>query len=282
MKLFIFVMSLVCSLCLGKGIRTGGNGGGFGEMKALLLWKTMDQHLRLCLPPASLCGLTSDETLFVQKILPSFPDERLYGGIDFFNDPQMTRTVETKNQIGDKISINSALLSEPGGLSRSLQSIGTWILWGVFRHHQIEAAHIDLLPLAKRIYSYFAEDVSTQKIGSYPNYLLLHRLNIHLNKTQNFFQERLIIEDKTASYDLLSDQKVRNFCGKQQSPQFQIEKITSVQGGTLLIVQLSWSCNGTSWGSALLSYKLIMDSDSVLQYPIPIEIRGVTNPESGV
>lgn len=109
--------------------RTGGNGGGFGEMKALKVFQSLNRYVNLCLANTSNCPINSSEEIALRALADSLNTELSLTPIDFRHDIE-TDYVTGSNQ-GDILWIRPSSLYNSLGLPKSFGEIGSIVLQGL-------------------------------------------------------------------------------------------------------------------------------------------------------
>lgn len=109
--------------------RTGGNGGGFGEMKALAVFKSLDRYVNLCLANTVSCSLTQNETATLQIFSKSLSTELVVTPIDFRHDIETDYV--TGREHHDILWIRSSSLYDGNGIPKSFGEIGSIVLQGL-------------------------------------------------------------------------------------------------------------------------------------------------------
>lgn len=272
---------LIFSLSAPAGVRTVGNGGGFGEMKAYLALQQMGRQIQLCLALSQICNLSLQERTLFQQVAKSLPEEQRLTGLKFFDDPSLVRTVETEGQVGAPISINSYLLTDESGIAASYQKISGYILYGLLKHQA--AQNTGLWDLALSSMAGFHEELLSTRLsmGVY-NPPLVHHLLVSSSYDSEVIFESMLIEDVGSTHDLISNSDLAHICPGQQTPKVKIRNFGQGNSTDSLSVHTQWSCDGVSWGEAILNFQFQLDRDEHIILPIETSTRGLVKPQSGV
>ena len=276
----VIILVLICATGF-SGVRTVGNGGGLGEMKAHFAFQDMDRHLMLCLNLGRICPLREEQAALLQKVLRSFPEEKRSGGVQFFDDPSGKRTVEVSKQVGTPLFLNSALLTTPQGLASPMETVASYVLWGLLRHQQDETAGLDLWKLAQTVFENLRENDLSQTFWLEGFSYKIHDLKILSRQNGSLVTEYLLVEDVEKTYDLIAFSGLGTQCKQGALVVKSVNDVSGTNRGDHS-AQLQWSCDGKSWGQAVLFYKIRLDNQGKLLLPISISIRGLIKPSTGV
>jgi hypothetical protein len=273
-----FVLLLVFAISASAGVRTVGNGGGFGEMKAHLALQQMSSQIHICLALSTVCKLTDEQKGRLIRLDKVLAIETSQGGLQFFNDPTLRRTVETQPRVGAPISLNSNLLTYRTGASETLGKISSYVLFGLLQHQAGSASSAELWGLAEIVFASFQENILTNAYNIGTNRILLHRLRFSELKTSRFIYESLLIEDQVKTYDLILTSGLDQMC-PASSVAFSTKILSMSPGATgELNLQVGWSCDSKNWGKAAIYYHFNIDSRGQIVLPLQKSIRGVIKP----
>jgi hypothetical protein len=258
------------------GVRTVGNGGGFGEMKAYLAFQQMGRQIRLCFTVASVCSLTTEQKKLLEQVLTSLERER--GGVQFFNDSTLVRTVETAPQVGSPVLINSNLLTESTGIAATFEKITGYVLYGLLQHQKSDMSPSELWQLSVNVFSNFRESNFTSNINIGGFYHQLHHMQVLNIQDSSLIYDGLLVEDSVKTVDLLAETDLMSLCPNKSNFYAKIKSLNPGPSNGDLTVLVSWSCDSENWGEAILYFSMSINRDYEINLPIPNAIRGLVRP----
>lgn len=115
------VLLILISLVTQAGVRTVGNGGGYAEMKAVLINDQLPTFLEVCLNDLNSCGLSQAELIVVKSVLQipmnlKFKETCTESPISILDDQK-------------RIAIESCVLYHQGqSVAKDFSEIGVWVL----------------------------------------------------------------------------------------------------------------------------------------------------------
>ena len=222
LKKISLVLGFIFSFTSAAAVAGGGfvnNGGGLAEKNVLYAYEKLETYIELCLNSKT-CKLTSDQTVLLQKILQTLPQERrgkqLFFGSEknapgsFMIDGNV-RVARTGDAIGSPIYINSDLLyTKAAGNSYEPVTIpeAVAILLHEFGHHHGNYSHEELDLLGVRVSLLLQQKfVATPLIPWSPNEISASVLNVDL--IDGFPQVLLTVGDEIMDLSALYAQEVR-------------------------------------------------------------------------
>ena len=278
-KNLVILVFLLSATSAKAGIRTVGNGGGFGEMKANLAFQQMGRQIQTCFAVPALCLMNDAQKNLLVRVLQALPSELRAGGIQFFNDPSLVRTVQTEDRVGAVISLNSSLLTSEDGIARSFEQISGYVLYGLLLHQTTQVTP-DLFPFSASLFSGLQESLSTLPLTVEGFNLSLHQMQILNSQDSSVILEGVLLEDPANTYDLISDSDLAAYCPTPQDLATRVKGFRPGSQSTDISVQVDWSCDGKNWGQADLLYHLHVNNQGVLAEEPHAIIRGLIKPET--
>lgn len=260
------------------GVRTVGNGGGFGEMKAYLALQEMGRQIRLCFAVSSVCSFNNEQKDLLKKVLLSLESEQSVGGVQFFNDPTLKRTVETSAFVGAPLLINSSLLTESTGVAASFEKITGYVLFGLLQHQKHNLSTEELWNFSLGVFANFRESSSTNSFLVYGAPLHLHHLQVLNTQDSSLIYDGLLLEDGEKTVDLLAQAHLAAFCPKGSTFSVKIKGQNPGPRIGDLTVPILWSCDSKNWGKAIIYYHVTVDNKDLIVMPINSDVRGVVKP----
>ena len=234
---FIFML-FVGSVSLAD-IRVVGNGGGLGEMKAVVVFQNMERYLTPCLKNAAACQLEAPEIAVVQKILQILPVERSRYNLEFYSSPT-SEAFTTGHEIGSKLSINSSAVSDANGHPYSTNLIGTIIFRGLLQHLKIQTTNIP-----EKIFLNLQEQEQFVSLGA----SMIHWLK--LTQLKQFVGDELLLEKTNKTYDLFSLLSNIELCNNPKNLFLRIVNLSQeIVSSESINVDIQWNCGGVNLGSA--------------------------------
>lgn len=261
------------------GVRTVSNGGGFGEMKAYLALQQMGRQIRLCFAVSSVCSLDAEKKQILEQVLTSLERER--GGVQFFNDPTLARTVETSAQVGTPLFINSSILTESTGIAATFEKITGYVLYGLLQHHKSNMTASELWHFSENVFSNFRESNSTSNINVGGWHFQLHHMQVVNIQDSGLVYDGLLLEDAVKTVDLLAETDLASLCPNKSNFYVKIKSQNPGPGSGYLTVPVSWSCDSENWGEAIIYFRMDIDKNAEIILPIPNTIRGLVKPFPG-
>jgi hypothetical protein len=274
-KLIALLFSISTSTA---GVRTVGNGGGFGEMKAHLALQSMSRQITLCLSIPVACQVTEAEKTLLVKVLRSIEIENKSGGLQFFNDPSLRETVRTNPFIGAPLFINSSLLTSPTGIAYGFDKISGYVLFGLLLHQNTGLSKNDLWSFSTRVFSQLRESIASVSFSVQTSVLRLHHMQVFSLQGQSVIFNGLLIEDNLKTYDLISATKLHEFCRSNETFSVQIKGKSAGPRSGDLIVPILWSCNAKDWGQAALYFHINLNIDGNVVWPPESSVGSVIRP----
>jgi hypothetical protein len=273
----ILLAVLTLSGVASAGVRTVGNGGGFGEMKAYLAFQQMGSQIHICLALKTICKLTEVQRSLLDRVAKSLPSEDREAGLKFFNDPSLRRTVETEPRVGATIFLNSNILTKGTGVAETFSKISSFVLFALLRHQTGSAPSEELWELAQLVFAGFQENIITTAYNIDTHRILLHRLRFFETQSRRFLFESLLIEDEVKTYDLILTSGLSDLCPRGSD--FATKIVSMSPGGRgELNLQVGWSCDSKSWGQASIFYHFRIDGRGLIVLPLQKTVRGVVRP----
>ncbi len=279
-KILLFIL-FSCSVSF-AGIRTVGNGGGFGEMKAHLALQEMGRHIRLCFSLPGVCSINNTERAVLEQVLNSLKGEFFLGSpLRFFNDETLQRTVETGNFVRSPILINSSLLTEETGISVRYEKIAGFVLYGLLKHQKTILNDAALMGLSSAVFANFREISLTNDFSVSGFSLRLHRMQVFSAKDESLVYDGLLLEDQEKTVDLFAQIEANKLCKDPADFSFRIKKQDSGASGGQLAVRFAWTCDSQNWGEATAYFQVEVTSDffnHLIIVPVNGVIRGIVRP----
>ncbi|MNS91924.1 hypothetical protein D3C72_1260360 [compost metagenome] len=238
----------------------------------------MGRQIGLCFAVSSVCSLDSEQQELLKKVYQSLEIEKSRGGIQFFNDPSLQRSIETAPTVGSPLMINSSLLTEPTGIAASFETITGYVLYGLLQHQKTSLSPQELWNFSSNVFSNFRESSATNAFSVRGTILRLHRLQVMNTQDSSFIYDGLLLEDQLKTVDLLSETKLSTLCpaGSDFSVKVKSQSPGAKYGD--LTVPILWSCDAENWGQAVIYFHITVDSDGLILLPIESEVRGLVKP----
>lgn len=254
MKTFFLIIGIILPQTLiFAGVRGVGNGGGFGEMIAVSTFEKMERYLTPCLSDLNPCKLTNGEQILIEKVTNSMSSERNSYQLGFFDSENINQTVLTDSRVGSPIKINSMLLADDKGIPYSLNIIGSWVLYALLRHQNVDDHGI-----AKKVFEKLVETRRSLAIKDYS----LHWLKI-IESDQRSTLDELILEENEKSINLSYLFNNTQLCLNKNDLNLSIlDWEQDSPFSSVVILDVNWDCGDKKFGKAKIQLDLIFDSNN--------------------
>lgn len=247
------ILMLLVGLSSFAGIRVVGNGGGLGEMKAVYVFQNIEWYLKPCLKNTSACQLNTADVAVLEKIIQILPLERARYNLEFYTS-QTSEDFLTGNDVGSKLLINSAALSDVTGQPFSTNEIGKIILRALLQHLKIQTPS-----LPEKIFLNLQELAYSISLNSG----MVHWLKI--TQLNQFIGDELFFEKPNKTYDLFPLFNRLALCKDSKALVLRIldlskERVTS----EFMTLNIQWSCGETAQGLAKVNITPSFTADGQL------------------
>lgn len=245
---FLFLV-LISTLAYAGGGSVVRNGGGLGEMSAVMVFQKMDRYLSSCLQNNGTCRLTDQDVMNIKKVVINWPTEFKSYQLQFFSSASGPDMV-TGNFVGSPITLRSGALADSSGVPYSFSQIGSLVLSGLLAHHGINS-----LSLAEKVFRPFKSVDTSLFVNSDSD--MIHWIQIEANGKTDAFDE-VILEQANKSFDLFPIiQSEVKLCADPKSLKLRIQRMISANPmAKTVILDVNWNCGSENDGTAKIELEL--------------------------
>lgn len=248
MKINFLAVLFISSFSFAGGGTIVRNGGGLGEMSAVMIFQKMQRYLNSCLQNVPGCGLTDQEAVLVNQISLDMPSEYQSYQLRFFSQSDGP-DIMTENFVGSPISIRSAALADNNGVPYPYSQIGSLILSGLLRHHGVES-----IGLAKKVFLPLKSEMTSLFVNS--NVDVIHWMKIESKSSSEIFDE-IILEQSESSFDLFPLIQSVKLCENSESLKLRVRRMISPNPmAKTVVLDVNWNCGGIRSGQAKIELEL--------------------------
>ncbi len=224
------------------------NGGGLGEMSAVIIFQKMQGYLNSCIQSAAACSLSEQEVVLIKKVSTAMPIELKSFQLQFFSASEGPDLL-TANFVGSPILIRSGALANSVGVPNSFSEIGSLVLFGLLKHQEV-----DSVSLAQKIFWSLKIETTSFFVDSEQNQI--HWLRIEANSSEVF--DELVLEQTDHSYDLYPLIQKLNFCEISPNLKVRIQRMTlPIPMSKTVVLDVKWNCGGERLGRAKIKIELV-------------------------